>query len=585
MQNLNKKLKRESFTTYERILTNLCQAYSNYPFTEEILRLLKESDLSNLVNYADSLSSQLYDDATTHFVANQFASLIRKYPFPRDRISFDPERTAYLKFEKSEHSCLRINQRLVARRLRKKGVHPYEPYFYKMRNFISYVIGFEPNMEQIYDKCGFGPGASIGVHGDATNAARKLSSELWSVTPSATYFAYQAAMRHAQIREVILPCHGGFTSGDANYLSEKISFWLKTRVVQHNKITFVPKTAKTYRSIAIEPLLNGFVQKGIDEHMRLKLKRIGIDLSDQSINSELAREGSLDVGDSFCTIDLSSASDSISIELCRELLPPEWFDLLDSTRSKSYAYNKVIKAFNKFCSMGNGFCFPLESLLFTAACDAVGAGKPGIDYHVYGDDIIIRRSYYDKLIDLLRYMGFSVNKDKTFSHGSFRESCGSDWFGGKDVRPFTLDYALDSIENVFKFLNLSRRSGSTELFFQSVRGLVIYLLPNRYRFFRPYPGPADSGIDSTGDEHLYVPSCRFSKETRLWEWKELMHLPIADKGWKVDAGDSVPAIMVFGALSGSSSDCPFAFRRKTRTKVSIVTHPGATSQWSPPIRY
>lgn len=523
----------------------------------------------------------MYEDATEHFVANQFSLLIKKYPFDAGLHKNDPEKNAYKKFVHSEHKCKRMNQLFRAARRRTGRAVPFYSDFSRMRNFISYIIGEEPSLSEVWSKCGFGPGASLGVHGNATNVARKLLATDWSVSSGAYEYAFAAIMSHAQFREFVVPEHGGFSSGRSNLEPERAFYKARTRMVVHNNITFVPKTAKTYRSIAVEPLLNGYVQKGIDESLRLRLKRIGLDLSDQEPNRQMAREGSFDDEDAFCTIDLSAASDSISTELCRELLPYEWFYLLDSTRSRNYSYGGVVKPFHKFCSMGNGFCFPLQTLLFAAACHAVGAGRPGIDFRVYGDDIIVRKQYFEPVMAVLRHMGFSANRDKTFNQGLFRESCGADWFGGEDVRPFTLDYALDSIQSVYKFLNLTQRSPRTAMFFEGIRPFVLRMMPESLRFFRPYKGNADSGIDSLGDEFLSSPHCSYSRTRQRWSWKEIQTSPVHDKLWAEDAGKHGSAVLVFGALSGSASTGPFSLRNITHTKVRVISHSGATSQWLP----
>jgi hypothetical protein len=231
--------------------------------------------------------------------------------------------------------------------------------------------------------------------------------------------------------------------------------------------------------------------------------------------------------------------------------------------------------------MGNGFCFPLETLLFTVACVAVGAGKPGIDFTVYGDDIIVRKQYFEPLLQLLRYMGFTANTDKTFSMGPFRESCGADWFGGVDVRPFTLDYALDSVENVYKFLNLTRRNALTSAFFEDLRPYILGLIPQSLHFYRPFIGDANTGIDSVGSEFMTSTNCRFLRRIRSWSWRELHFTSVPDNFWKKESGKHLSSVHVFGALGGSAAACPYAFRRKTKTKVRLVSHPGATSLWTP----
>jgi hypothetical protein len=345
----------------------------------------------------------------------------------------------------------------------------------------------------------------------------------------------------------------------------------KVSWVSYNKISFVPKTAKTLRSVAVEPLLNGFVQKGIDEVLRLRLKRSNLDLTDQDRNVEWARQGSLDdSADGFVTIDLSAASDSISIGLCREVLPPDWFYLLDRTRSKNYLLDGRLARYEKFCSMGNGFCFPLETLLFAAACSACGCGQPGIDFSVYGDDIIVRKKHADRLLSFLDAIGFSVNSEKTFLLGPFRESCGGDWFHGEDVRPFILDYALDCVESVFKVLNLTRRSWRCIAFFESSRDHLISMIPVPYRYSRPLvTEPADSGYYAEIDEFMSSPFARWNREYQTWSWLELHHSPVIDKAI-TRRRRKARVVLMIAALKGASSSAPFTVRRMTRTKTFRV---------------
>lgn len=578
-----KQLQTRAFENYRTLLLMLCRQHSDFEYTSEIRSLLLGEQIDDLLDLADSLSSQMYEDATTHFVANQFALLIKKYPFPKGSNKHDPEAKAFEKFEASEHSCKRANQRLRAWRGRKAKPRPFDSEITAMRDFIRYVIGEEIPYSEIWSQCGFGKGASLGVHGNATHAARKLLATEWTVSPGAHDYAIAAVLSHAQFREVICPeKHTQVTSGTASLKFERAGIAARVKLVSHNNISFVPKTVKTHRSIAVEPLLNGFVQKGVDLALRLRLKRIGIDLQDQEPNRQMAREGSYDDVDGFCTIDLSSASDSIATEVCRTLLPYDWFYMLDSIRSRKYNYRGVISPFEKFCSMGNGFCFPLETLLFTAACHAVKAGRPGIDFRVYGDDIIVRKQFYEPVVALLNYLGFAVNREKTFSQGPFRESCGADWFGGKDVRPFTLDFALDSSQSIYKILNLTLRNSRTTAFFEETRAFLLRLLPKELRFFRPYHGPADTAITSIGSEFMTTDSpCCFNKQTRCWEWLELLALPVADTEWRVASRKSNSTALVFGALSGSASACPFPLRNTSRAKVRLTSHPGAQSNWLP----
>jgi hypothetical protein len=198
----------------------------------------------------------------------------------------------------------------------------------------------------------------------------------------------------------------------------------------YSKVTFVPKTSKTDRAIAIEPHLNIFVQLGIGALLRRQLRRYGIDLDNQSHkNRELAGIAHIK---GLATVDLSSASDTIASELVWMLLPFEWACLLDIARTEYSVIDDREVRLSKFSSMGNGFTFELESLIFLALARASGDSSAVS----FGDDIIIDRGCFPDLNDALLFLGFTVNAKKTFLAGRFFESCGYDYIDGMMIRPF-----------------------------------------------------------------------------------------------------------------------------------------------------
>lgn len=580
LRDVQQKLRSNSFERYKGVMNELFLHYQSIEFVRTLHGHFRSQRYDLALQLADSLSEQKYTDATMHFVASQFSLLVKKYPWDSGLVKTDPEAQATRTFRKSERRCKRLNQKFA---LYGSYRSPFEESFARMRSFIRYVIGQEPNIAAILEQADFGAGASVGVHGNATHLAAKLLAKEWSVTPGAAVYAYWALMRNYQTRELLCENRGPYHCLDWNVSRE--TYWSKVRIQRYNKVAFVPKTAKTHRAIAVEPVLNGFVQKGIDLELRSKLARIGIDLSDQSRNQRMARKGSLDDSDdSFVTIDLSSASDSISTGLVRFVLPPEWFALLNATRSDKYLLDGNLHDYHKFCSMGNGFCFPLETLLFSACCAAVGCGKPGTDYSVYGDDIVVRRRYATRVLSLLKAMGFEPNQKKTCLNGPFRESCGADWFRGVDVRPYILDYELDSLENIFKWVNLTRRNELATLFFEGTYDRVLSDVPEQFRFWRPYKGEPDSGLDSTGSEHLTSKNCFFDRRRMLWVVKALHHEPMVDKAFGSDARRR-SGVDMYAALRGAQSRrfrVQYTLRRKTRTTVIRKDNVEAQSTWLPP---
>jgi len=227
-------------------------------------------------------------------------------------------------------------------------------------------------------------------------------------------------------------------------------------VVPGNVLFTVPKNTEIDRVAAKEPDLNMFLQKGVGDSFRRSLKRRGIDLNDQSKNRELARLGSL--SGSLATLDLSSASDSVSCSLVELLLPPLWFSLLNSLRSPVTMIDGEEHSNEMFSSMGNGFTFELESLLFysIARSCAYLTGTSGV-ISVYGDDIIVPHTLAEDLMWVLSVLGFSVNPEKSFWTGSFRESCGGHYDSGYDITPFYVRKPLSRLTDVIHVANAIRR--------------------------------------------------------------------------------------------------------------------------------
>lgn len=285
---------------------------------------------------------------------------------------------------------------------------------------------------QILDRGRVGPGASLLAEGN--DFYTKLFSSPLSVTSEVLYDTYVTHFSHDHLW------------GPAEM--QRASKYGDFEKVAGNRLSFVPKKSSISRSICTEPVLNMFFQLGLGAILEARLRQFfGIDLSMQpDINRELARIGSLDFKENrLSTIDLSCASDSISLAMLRNVLPRQvlsWFEL---TRSKACVLpNGDELQLNMVSTMGNGFTFPLQTVLFACAvvavyrCSGIRVIKPGFDrtgnFGVFGDDIICHTKVSGRVIRLLNILGFSVNSDKSFFEGPFRESCGEDYFRGLNVR-------------------------------------------------------------------------------------------------------------------------------------------------------
>lgn len=232
----------------------------------------------------------------------------------------------------------------------------------------------------------------------------------------------------------------------------------------------VPKSMTSNRTISKEPTTLQFLQQDIfaalDDYF--SSHPCHIDLHDQARSRNLALAGSRDA--SYATIDLSSASDSVSLAVVELLFGnlPVHYPLL-ATRSTHVrvasndgSIDETIEL-RKFAPMGSAVCFPLECMVFSTICEAairLTAGRKSRedDYVVYGDDIVIRTEFAQECVRLLALLGFIVNASKSFgvpdetdnllyAHAQFREACGIEAIGGQDVTPLRLSRRLVSLTN------------------------------------------------------------------------------------------------------------------------------------------
>jgi hypothetical protein len=563
-----------------KVLYDNCQSYSFFPV---VLQFLRSSDWAGLYGWTELAATEVCSTAQEHFAVAQIVALVKKYPFDWRTLKFkqSPTSTALDTFMSAERRCARINKLFRSRRVIKT------PYAFKleyMRRWIRHVLGERPDLIRIYNECNFGPGANLGVHGNATNLFRKLYSESWTVSQAAIPYALGALKVNTNFILTYYETCGdsGIVCLDDAVLDAKLR--AKMQMVSYNGISFVPKTAKTDRTIAVEPLLNSFLQSGIDAVMRDKLRAVGLDLRDQDRNKYLARLGSID--GLLATMDLSSASDTVSYELVRYLLPPEWFDLLNCCRSACYELDGAIVPYEKFCSMGNGFCFPLETLIFAAAARASMHELTGEKvYSVYGDDIILPSACFTSCQKLLAMLGFTVNKTKSFSSGPFRESCGADWYLGQDVRPVYLEDTLANDCSLRILHNVTLRGPKTDIFFEGVREYLRNQVPLERRYVRPdfmaaRTVPYTKGLpddvkrvvmanlngafDVPLDVFMVSSFAKWSRKLQNWQWRECLLRPVADSS----EHPMFPRAQYLAFLSGTKEGV-LALRRLTQASTVI----------------
>ena len=466
--------------------------------------------------------SKMVDDRTQQYsietpsaqvlCERQLACLLKKYPFSSSMcdLKTSPRDTAVNKWSVSEVMCEATNTRL-------SGLPEDPSWLQRARLLIEDVLGpLSPSrVMKIISGGMHGPGSTLSSQGNRVSAYYKYADFPYTCTRKALPYAYAAIssnrkwmdyIRHKVPLPTIPPEGASLAQIELMYLTRVIE------VEDSDKITFVPKDCQTDRPIAIGASLNIFLQLGVKAELEECLKRFGVDLTDQTKNQRFAFLGSahcLRNGEpnknQFSTIDLASASDTISFELVRKLLPSDWFAFLSDLRHDSGMLpDGSLHHYHKFSAMGNGYTFPLESLLFFCICKAAieqsGHSCTPNDIAVFGDDIIVRYKHIDSVINALHWSGFEVNTRKSFISGAFKESCGTDYFRGDNVRPFYLKRVIRTIEDVYFAANsVLRKFSESDIAAPWAYTLYEFLVSHVPERLRSY-GPLD--FDSS---YLSVP--------------------------------------------------------------------------------
>ena len=437
--------------------------------------------------------------ASDFFARYQLGSFLKKYP----EKGSDSKQAAVSKFLDTEHSCQLFNEVNYRGLLALDKRHPeFLGVVIEIQNDILGLLGDFPNVERMFQLAKHGPGTSL--LSDLYKRGQTTGFFKWSKLP---YTVTSECIPYA--KQAILDDPRWIGALDDEYRRSKQikigapidmrSFWdFVFVVVDRSRTTTVPKSAEIDRTICIEPLFNVYLQLGIDGIIRSRLKaRWQYDLDNQEDNQVLAKEGS--ITDDFCTIDLSSASDLVTLKVCEMFLPPAWYALLLDLRSAATEIDGQNVPLAKISSMGNGYTFALESLIFGALTRcAIRRTKSTRISSVYGDDIVLPSTAYEYLKDLLEYSGFRLNREKSFIQGPFRESCGKDFFEGTLVRPVFLKKEITDVSDLFYLHNtfwaLAEDLDWTFGYdFAAVRGLIQKYLPHitRHCF-----GPRSESLDT-----------------------------------------------------------------------------------------
>lgn len=377
---------------------------------------------------------------------------------------------------------------------------------------------------------------------------------------------------------------------DRHFLAEARRLYVHgTTVVDSSKYSFVNKTVTIARGICTEPTINMWFQLGLGSILEDRLAAFfGIRLDQQpDLNRALAYAGSVDGG--IATIDLESASDSLSTKMLDYMLPKGLMAFLRILRCPETTLptgNKL--ALNMVSTMGNGFTFPLQTMLF--ACVVRGVNNwhrksrkavrlDRTNFGVFGDDIICPVSIERDVIRVLNLLGFVVNTTKSFVEGPFRESCGADFFNGVNVRGVYIKTLNTEQDACIAINTLNRWSARTGI---CLNATVTYLFSSLKRpLYVPLDEADDAGIQTPlAYRKVRVKSSKNGREAyKCWSASKYEFIVLGGIVWTYPGmaprGYNPPGLLL-SLLFGSVRGCRVSLRQR---KTRYVTRQKVTPRW------
>ena len=437
------------------LVHDLCETI-NTPRSLAVSLLLQYGEWEQYLDLPMDFST--YQDPLHAAEDYQVTVVLRKHPdLP---LGIDRAQVALDSFKESETECTRTRERL------RSDKQAWQLVFQQhLRSLLGPLSSHA--LQFMQRKMGHGPGATTGVRGVGSSMSNKYDNEIHT-TVSLIPFT-KAVM------------------GDLWWEHHNRPF----NIVDGSRFTTVPKSAKTNRGICVEPTFNMYIPRRIGQYLRKRLRRFGINLNSQYRNQQMAKDAYLK---GYATIDLSAASDSVSSELILQHFPEDWFHLLDVARSPSCVLpDGSTVELEKWSSMGNGYTFELETLIFYAVCLTFVPFEYQYEITVYGDDIIVPTQFSGSVIDALSHLGFKVNTQKSFLAGNFFESCGCDYFKGRNIRPFSLKGASSpfSLANALRLW--AQRIGGSHFCPSKYQGVWERARMRIPRHLRKLTGPAQLG--------------------------------------------------------------------------------------------
>lgn len=202
-------------------------------------------------------------------------------------------------------------------------------------------------------------------------------------------------------------------------------------IIPFARAAAVPKNRKSPRFVASELASSMYAQLALKRHLDGVIRALfgnRAPIWDAGRHRAFLQERHMHM----VTVDLSDASDYISLDLISYILPPDWVDVLNSCRSQFVLTpDGDVTPLMVQAPMGNGYCFRLLTLV----CCAIMAVACRLPWSDFGDDMICHERDWPAVRMGLEECGLLINKSKT-CFGRYKETCGLELLDGYDITPF-----------------------------------------------------------------------------------------------------------------------------------------------------
>jgi hypothetical protein len=354
-------------------------------------------------------------------MAYQLESLFKKFSFSKDlHTPEDLQRDSIKKFMDNQDRLLKFS--LPEDDALIKHV------IFGARGYVDQVLGDRDHLE-ICANATFGKKSSVGVAMRKACEGARYEPPITGSRPHIDWFEHY---------------YGVYNRPAYLYAKSRSAVKRREMYREVNELdaVLVDKTWKSLRMIMPNTTLGTLYSGGLGKVIESRLRNSGYDIRTlQPIHRGLAQEASLT--GKYVTADQSLASDNITVALIRALFPRPWAAALEYGRIETISLYGATVHTPTFSTMGIGFTFPLQTLVFLAVLSGIRSylGDETLLISAYGDDLIYSKEMHDLVTEVFPKLGLILNQEKTFSDGWFRESCGGDYFRGLDVRPYLLGRA------------------------------------------------------------------------------------------------------------------------------------------------